>query len=304
MKFQKATKSQAKLRAALFGPSGAGKTYSCLRIATGLGGPIAVIDTERGSASKYADRFEFDVLDLQDKSIEGYTAAIKAAAAGGYPVLVIDSLSHGWQELLAEVDRLAKAKYRGNTWSAWSDGTPKQRRLVDAILSYPGHVLATIRSRTEWTEEKDSNGKMRPVRVGMAPEQGKGIEYEFDVLVELNVDHIANIIKDRSGRFQDKTIEKPGEEFGQELAAWLDQGVAPPPPPPARTGDGEPVGMMEHHRQVKQAIEEAKGLGLTAADVREVLGSCGFERLSEIGASQASTVIAELAQAALRLTAA
>jgi hypothetical protein len=229
--FKKATKAAAKLRAAFFGPSGAGKTFSALRVATGLGGPIAVIDTERGSASKYSDRFAFDVLDLEDQSIEGYVSAIAMAAEGGYRVLVIDSLSHGWQDLTAEVEKLAKAKYRGNTWSAWSEGTPLQRRLVNAILGFPGHIIATMRSKTEWTTV-DSNGKKTPQRVGLAPEQGKGIEYEFDLLVEISVEHIGQVIKDRTGKFQDKLIDKPGEQFGQQLAAWLADGEQAPAPAP------------------------------------------------------------------------
>ncbi|OGB47751.1 MAG: hypothetical protein A3F76_08220 [Burkholderiales bacterium RIFCSPLOWO2_12_FULL_65_40] len=235
--FKKATKAQAKLRAAIFGPSGAGKTFTALRIASGMGKPIAFIDTERGSASKYADRFEFDVLELEEKTIAGYVAAIAAAAKAEYPVLVIDSLTHGWQDLLTEIDQLAKSKYKGNTWSAWSDGTPKQRKLVDAILNYPGHVLATMRSKTEWSEEKDHNGRMKPVRVGLAPEQGKGIEYEFDMLIEMSVEHYATIIKDRTGKYQDKIIEKPGEDFGEGLIAWLNEGVpmAPQTKPPAES---------------------------------------------------------------------
>jgi len=222
--FKKATKAAAKLRAAVFGPSGAGKTFSSLRMATGLGGPIAVIDTERGSASKYSDRFSFDVLELEDQTVQGYVDAIRLAADGGYAVLVIDSLSHGWQTLLEEVEKLAKAKYRGNTWSAWSEGTPLQRKLVQAILTFPGHVIATMRSKTEWTTV-DNNGRKTPQRVGLAPEQGKGVEYEFDLLVEISTEHVANVIKDRTGKFQDKLIDKPGEDFGRQLAAWLADGV-------------------------------------------------------------------------------
>lgn len=230
--FKKATKAQAKLRAAVFGPSGAGKTFSCLRIARGLAGKagsIAVIDTERGSASKYADRFEFDVMELEDQSIDGYCLAVRQAGEAGYGVLLIDSLSHGWQTLLEEVEKLAKAKYRGNTWSAWSEGTPLQRKLVQSILNYPGHVLATMRSKTEWTTVDSGNGKKTPQRIGLAPEQGKGVEYEFDLLVEISTDHIANVIKDRTGKFQDKLIEKPGEDFGKALADWLSEGEAAPP---------------------------------------------------------------------------
>jgi hypothetical protein len=228
MEFQRAVKSKSKLRLALFGPSGSGKTYSALRIATGLGGNIALIDTERDSASLYADRFAFDVLDLKDKSIDGYIEAISLAEKEEYGVLIIDSLSHGWQELLEEIDRIAKTKYRGNSWSAWQEGTPKQRKLVDALLSFNGHIIATMRSKTEWTTEADDRGKNKPVRVGLAPEQGKGIEYEFTILIELSTEHIAHVIKDRTGRFQDRLIENPSEQLGQELLEWLSAGVEVP----------------------------------------------------------------------------
>lgn len=256
--FKKATKAQAKLRAAIFGPSGAGKTFTSLRVAKGLGGRVAVIDTERGSASKYSDRFEFDVLELDDQSIEGYVEAIRLAGQEGYAVLVIDSLSHAWQTLLEEVEKLAKAKYRGNTWSAWSEGTPLQRKLVGAILAFPGHVLATMRSKTEWTTVDDGRGKKSPQRVGLAPEQGKGVEYEFDLLVEISTDHIANVIKDRSGKFQDKLIDKPGEEFGKDLAAWLSDGLPSPVPAP------EPVAKAD--RPAGRSAQEAAP---SAAELRE-----------------------------------
>ena len=239
VQFQPATKAQAKLRAALTGPSGSGKTMSALRMATGIGGRIAVIDTERGSASKYADRFQFHTCQLADRTIDGYIAALQAAAKAGYDVLVIDSLSHGWQELLQEVDRLAKARFSGNTWAAWSEGTPKQRRLIDALIDWPGHVIATIRSKTEWNQQTDDKtGRLRPVRIGLAPEQGKGIEYEFDLLLELSTEHVGTVIKDRTGKFQDKVVEKPDEAFGRALADWLAEGTAPRPDRPTGEAPG------------------------------------------------------------------
>ncbi len=227
MGFEKATKTKAKLRCAVFGPSGAGKTFSCLRIASGMSKRIALIDTERGSASKYADRFEFDVCVLAGRTIDDYIAAINEAASAGYEVLIIDSLSHGWQELLAMVDRLAKSKYQGNSWAAWNEGTPKQKEFIDALLGFPGHVLATMRSKTEWTCESGRNGRTQPVRVGLAPEQGKGIEFEFDLLIELSTSHTATILKDRTSKFQDEVIDKPGEDFGKKLLAWLADGAEP-----------------------------------------------------------------------------
>ena len=226
MSFKKAVKSQAKLRCALFGPSGAGKTYTALAIASGMGQKIALIDSEHSSASKYADRFQFDTVDLKEKSITEYIEKINEAAVAGYDVLVIDSLTHGWQELLEEVDKLAKTRFKGNSWAAWQEGTPKQRLLIEAILNYPGHVMATMRSKTEWQTETTDGGKTKPTRVGLAPEQGKGIEYEFDLLLEMSVDHFGSVLKDRTGKYQDKILEKPGKKFGEELVAWLSEGVA------------------------------------------------------------------------------
>ena len=222
--FTKAEKKKAKLRLALFGPSGSGKTFTGLRIATGMAGRIAVIDTENESASKYADRFTFDTLNLQNKSIDGVCEAFQAAATQKFDIVIIDSLSHAWQELLDEVDALAASKFRGNSHAAWSYGTPKQRQLVRAILDCPFHLIGTMRSKTLWTAE-EINGKKKPVKIGLAPEQGKGIEYEFDMLMEIDFEHRATIGKDRTGKYQDKVILKPGEELGKDLIAWLNSGV-------------------------------------------------------------------------------
>jgi hypothetical protein len=240
--FKKAEKHQAKLRLAIFGPSGSGKTMTALRVATGMGGPIAFIDSERGSASKYGDRFAFDVLNLDNKTIEGgYVPAMSAAAQAKYPVLIVDSISHGWQELLEEVDLIAKTKYRGNTWSAWSEGTPKQRKMIEAILNYPGHVICTMRSDTAWEQEKTKDGKVKPVKVGLKPQGGKGIEYEFDMLMEITVEHYATVTKDRTSKFQDKIIDKPDEAFGKSLIDWLNSGsVAPRPAVPLAVHNPEP----------------------------------------------------------------
>lgn len=228
--FRKAEKTKAKLRLALYGPAGSGKTFTALRLANGIGGTVALIDTEHGSSELYADRFEFDVCNLEDKRISGYIKALRAAQQAGYEVVIIDSLTHAWEELKAFVDENAK-NYRGNNWSAWSDANPKQRAFVEAILTYPGHVIATMRSRTEWTTETTSNGKVKPVRVGLQPEQGKGIEYEFGVLMQMDSNHGGTVVKDRTSQLQGKYIEEPGEEMGRWLSEWLSKGSEPKPAP-------------------------------------------------------------------------
>ena len=224
--FQKATKKKRKLRMAIFGASGSGKTYSALRLATGFGGSIAFIDTER-SAELYADKFDFDIAPLDEPTIDNLIAYINEAK--NYKVLIIDSFSHSWRELLEDINKIAKTKYSGNSWSAWSDGTPKQNHLIQTILTFPGHLIVCMRSKTEWVIQKDEKtGKNKPERVGLAPEQGKGIEYEFDMLLEMSTDHIANVIKDRTGKYQDKLIELPDEKLGRDLIDWLNTGEEAP----------------------------------------------------------------------------
>jgi len=292
MAFQKATKQKSKLRAAIFGPSGAGKTFSALRIATGMGDKIAVVDTEHGSASKYADRFNFDVCELNAaQDIEAYIGAIKEAGKAGYPVLVIDSLTHGWRELLQEIDRLAKTKYRGNTWGAWSEGTPKQREFVNALLEYPGHIIATIRSKTEWTTEVNPrNGKSAPIRVGLAPDQGKGIEYEFDLLLEINTEHMATVIKDRTDKFQDQCIDKPDEEFGKKLLAWLNDGVEPSKPtPPAPNPPAKIPAQSAHLQKLNLCVAQ---YGITDEVVAGWLKYYKVNHRADLTAAQVDKIVA------------
>jgi hypothetical protein len=241
MAFVDAERSQLWLRCALFGPSGSGKTMTALRMAKGIaektGVPYAVIDTEARSASKYADRFKFKVDNLAGKTIDHYLASLKTAQEMGYKVVVIDSLSHAWRELTDEVDRIAQSSSSKNTFSPWAKVNPKQKRFIDAILNFPGHIIATMRSNTEWVVKEGNGGKNRPERIGLKPEQGKGIEFEFDLLLELDQNHQAAVIKDRTGKYQDETIDKPGEEFGVALYEWLMDGKALPAPAVVKPAD-------------------------------------------------------------------
>lgn len=218
--FQKATKEKAKLRLALFGVSGGGKSYSALRLAKGLGGSIAAIDTEHGSLSKYSDRFDFDVCELDKPSINNILMCMNEAKK--YDVLIIDSLTHAWNELLQDVDKIAKAKYGGNSWSAWSDGNKKQNELIEAILDFPGHIIVTMRAETNWTTTINDKGKVVPVRIGEAPKQGKQIEFEFDMLMQISQDHQAVVLKDRTGKYQDECF-LIDEELGKSLNNWLSE---------------------------------------------------------------------------------
>lgn len=244
MKFVKATRKKARLRLALTGPSGSGKTMAALMIAKGLGGRVAVLDTEHGSASLYADpialpngvRFEppeFDALELTAPySPERYIEAIKAAQAAGYDTLVIDSLTHEWSGsggCLEINDTVAAAKFRGNSWSAWNETTPRHRAFIDAMLQSSMHIIATGRSKTETAQTEGANGRKQVVKLGMKTEQRDGIEYEFTVVLDLiHAGHYANASKDRTGLFAGGEPAPVDADTGARLLAWLETGAEGP----------------------------------------------------------------------------
>ncbi|HDS1729146.1 ATP-binding protein [Pseudomonas putida] len=221
--FKKAERKQAKLRLALAGPSGSGKTFSALLMAKGLGGRIAVIDTEHGSASLYADIADFDVLELHAPySPERYAEAITAAEQAGYGVLIIDSYSHEWTGsggCLESNEKLAHQKFKGNTWAAWNETTPRHRKLTDKILTSPLHIICTMRSKTETVQ---GEGK-KVIKLGMKSEQRDGTDYEFTVVLDITHDgHAAIASKDRTKLFDQPEVIS--EETGRRLLAWLNDG--------------------------------------------------------------------------------
>lgn len=224
--FTRAVKSEAKLRMALAGPAGSGKTYTAMILASVLaqGSPFALIDTEHGSASKYADLFTFDVLELDSFHPDRYVEAIQAAEAAGYPVLVIDSLSHAWsgkEGLLEQVERLTKLKHANNTFRAWADATPIQNRFIDTLTGANLHILATMRSKTEYVVETNERGKATPRKIGMAPIQREGVEYEFDLFGEMDQDNTLVIHKSRCPTLSGAVIARPGPGVAFALQAWL-----------------------------------------------------------------------------------
>lgn len=230
MQFQKAERKKSKLRLALTGPSGSGKTYGALLVAKGLGRKIAVIDTEKGSAALYSHLVDFDVLDLEPPyTPERYRQAVKLAVENGYGVVIIDSITHEWSGsggCLELNEETARAKYRGNTWSAWNDTKARHRAFIDDLLACPAHVIVTMRSKTE-TAQVEVNGRKQVQKLGMKSEQNDGIEYEFTTVLDLVHDgNFALPSKDRTGLFPPNSDPfKLSENIGQNLAKWLESGV-------------------------------------------------------------------------------
>ncbi len=235
--FTKAVRTRRKLRAAFDGPSGSGKSYSALRLAfslvqEGMGKRVAAIDTENNSLSLYAGEnpdgvpWEFDSVNLRSFGPDNYTHAIKAATSDGFDIIVIDSLSHAWIGDGGALDLVDQKG--GNKFAAWKDITPMQRKMVDAIIHSPAHVIATMRSKMEHVLEKDESGKMVPRKVGMAPQQRDGVEYEFDVYGSCDDSHQFRVTKTRCSLLDRATTVKPGPAFWHPLLEWL-QSAAPGP---------------------------------------------------------------------------
>ena len=229
--FTRATKKALKARIALNGPSGSGKTFTALitaRALAGTGGRVAVIDTERMSASLYADQFAFDTLNMHTFAPLDLVKALASAGAAGYDVVIIDSLSHFWMGtggMLEQVDNAAKRSYGGNSFGGWKEARPMERQMVDAILAYPGHVIVTMRTKTEWVLDENEKGKKTPKRVGTKPEQRDGIEYEVGIVGELDLEHNLVITKSRAVALADKVFHRPGTEFGDAVLTWLADGA-------------------------------------------------------------------------------
>jgi hypothetical protein len=219
-----------KSRIALTGPSGSGKTYTGLslahQLATREGGRLAVIDTERGKSQMYKgiNGWDFDVACPQSFSPASLVEALGVAAGHGYPSVLLDSWSHYWMGvdgMLEQVDRRAKG---GNNFSGWKEARPDERRMIDAIVSYPGHVVVTLRVKTEYVIEDNEKGKKQPRKIGLKPEQRDNIEYEFDVIGDLDWDNNLSVSKTRVPLLHGAVIPKPGPDLADTIADWLEDG--------------------------------------------------------------------------------
>ena len=232
--FKPAQKQETKLKIALSGPSGSGKTYSALRLATGIGRAlkanpvIAVVDTENGSAALYSDKFKFITVSMNPPYLtKKYVHGIDQAVNEGVDVLILDSISHAWAGTGGILQRkeMLDSGGKGNSFTNWARFTPEYEQFIAKILHSNVHLIACMRSKTEYLIV-DQGGRSVPKKVGMAPVQRSGIEYEFTTVFDIAINHHAEVSKDRTGLYSDQVFQIT-EETGEGLVEWL--GGAPPP---------------------------------------------------------------------------
>lgn len=239
LQIRKAERRKVPIKIAITGPSGSGKTYSSLKLAYGLAGPearVLLVDTENGSGDLYSGHFpEYDVCPIEAPyTTEKYEEAIRLAVQHRYDVLIIDSLTHAWAGtggLLEQKEALDKRG--GNRFANWSIITERHENLKRAMLESPLHVIATMRSKQEYAQDEQTK---KVTKLGMAPIQRDGMEYEFTVVFDVASDHSALASKDRTSLFNGLTARLT-EEHGRMIREWLESGapvpVSAPTPQPA-----------------------------------------------------------------------
>lgn len=224
--FQKAKKEKVWTKVLLGGASGSGKSYSALRLATGLAkkanSRIAAIDTEAGRIRYYANEFDFDDLQLEEPyTPQKYIDAINQAIDGGYKVLIIDSISHEWNYCVETHDKMP-----GNSYTNWQKITPMHNKFMEKVLQCPMHVIATVRGKDEYVLE-EKNGKQTPKKVGLGYKQRDGVEYEYTVTFNIDQDtHVSSVSKDNTHIFEGR-FEVLTEKDGEALYDWANSGETP-----------------------------------------------------------------------------
>lgn len=238
MAFKIVQRKLAFIRAALQGPSGAGKTVGALLLAYGIcsdWSKICVIDTEHGRAQFYGSREdlgigEFMYAELPPPfTVERYIVLAKEAEkiVGSDGVIVIDSISHAWEGEGGVLDYKESVEQQigKNSFTAWNDAGKKQNMLINTLLSLDCHVIVTMRTKMAYAMEVNERGKTVPVKVGLAPVQRENAEYEFDLAFNIARNHIASVSKDTT--FLDSWSGIITAELGEKIKKWLAEGKEP-----------------------------------------------------------------------------
>lgn len=220
----KAKRSVAKIRIALSGVSGSGKTMGALLLASGLGKKTLIIDTENGSGDLYADITDYDVLPLTAPyTSEKYIEAIKMGEDNGYDTIILDSISHEWAGAGGCLERQnIESKRTGNSYTAWGVVTPVHQNFIDAITNSKCHIIATMRAKPKCAID-NSSGKTVVRKLGLESIQREGTDHEFTIAFDIALDHNAFASKDRTRLFDGQTV-KLSKEIGEKITQWLNGG--------------------------------------------------------------------------------
>lgn len=247
LQLKKAARRKAYLKMGITAPAGGGKTAGSLLLAFGLmkekypnlpdeklWEKIAIIDTENGSGELYVNSViantkigEYNAITLTAPfTADKYINAMDICENNGIEVAIVDSTTHLWAGeggLLEKQNTVVAKSKSGNSYTAWREVTPDHNKFVDKMLQCNMHLIATMRSKMEYVQEKDGDGNSRVRKLGLKPVQREGMEYEFTVFLDIDDNHTAVASKDRTGLLDGKTF-KINVQVGRDLMNWLDSG--------------------------------------------------------------------------------
>ncbi len=226
MGWEKAVRTGVRFRIGMTGPAGAGKTYSALRLARGIAGPkgiIGMIDTENERGKFYADDFDFLHTRMSPPYEINKYVDLMREAYGMVDVLIIDSASHAWASEGGLLDQKNEADKRGgNSFVNWADMTRQQNEFVSEILSTKVDLIVTMRSKEAHAMSQKQDGGFEVVKKGLQPVQRPMMQFEFDVVFNVEMDHYAALSKETTGLFKGMRPFQITEETGEELIKWRD----------------------------------------------------------------------------------
>jgi hypothetical protein len=275
---RKAEKKKVKLKMGIQGPSGSGKTWGALALATNLwpGSRICLIDTENGSSELYADRFEFDFLPLEPPfHTDKYIAYIDHAVRLGYDVLIIDSISHQWDGEGGILRRKEELDQRpgSNSYTNWSKFTPEHTRFKEKIVQAPIHIIATLRAKQDYILETNEKGKQTPRKVGMAPIQREGFDYEFSLTFNIQMDHRAEVDKNRTALFDGEVLNIADPSVAERLRSWLESGAEVKP---------DPLKQIISQEQLNEFWNACKVGGKTKEQIKELFAAHEIQAVNKV----------------------
>ncbi len=275
--FRKAKRENIYTKVALMAPSGGGKTYSSLRIATGMREAlkemgietgIAMLNTEASRGSYYSNEFEYDILDVASPhNPEKYIDYINDAVKAGYKILIMDSTSHEWEGKGGCLELHAQA---GGTYQAWAKVTPRHNKFIEAIADSPIHIIATMRGKDQYAMETSDSGKLNVKKLGVGSKQREGFEYEFTATFLLDQKtNMATAQKDNTHIFENDVETLLSETHGKRLIEWANSGDGYTPP--VRHG----VSMDDVRDLMKEVYNNNK------ESVVKILSDFGIEKLQD-----------------------
>ncbi len=236
---KKAKREKIYAKIALMAPSGGGKTYSALRLATGMArqiekdtgkkARILMGNTEQKRGYYYADEFEYDIVDIEaPHNPEKYVDFINFAVEEGYDILIIDSSSHEWE---GRGGCLELHQQAGGQYQSWGKVTPRHNKFIEAIADSPIHIIATMRGKDQYEMSKDDRGKASVQKLGVGAKQRDGFEYEFTCtfLIDQKTS-MAEAQKDNTHIFENETATLLTEAYGEKIMKWANSGDGYTPP--------------------------------------------------------------------------